>query len=240
MSEKNLNMGEDSESKQNEAEKEGIMQSAEAGKEAFAPEEAPLEEKEKAPSKPSRMAAFLRRALIWAAVIVVVFGLGILTAWLVRGRAQAAEINRLQAQVEAVGSEKEAISKEKSTLEADLEDKSGQIQSLQGEKDSLEAQLAEKGLQIDMLKVFVDLTSGQLALANDDVITAKASLVRTDEHLGALQSALQGEEQNIVEGMRTRLALVLNEIEGDAFAAKSDLEVLTNSLVALQRSLFGE
>lgn len=240
MSEKNLNIGEGSEHKPFEEEKEGVIPKVETTEGTFAPEEVLVQGKEESPSQPSRMTIFLRRALIWAAVIIVVFGLGILTAWLVRGRAQATEIGRLQTQVETMESEKETLSKEKSTLATELEGKLADIQSLQAEKDTLEEQLTEKGLQIEMLRIFVDLTSGQLALANDDVVTAKASLVRTDRRLEVLQSALQEEEQKVVEGMRTRLALVLNEIDGDAFAAKRDLEVLTNSLVALQRSLFGD
>jgi len=39
--------------------------------------------------------------------------------------------------------------------------------------------------------------------------------------------------------MRSRLALVLDELETNRFAAMRDLEVLASNLMALERSLFG-
>jgi hypothetical protein len=43
-----------------------------------------------------------------------------------------------------------------------------------------------------------------------------------------------------VEGFRTRLALVLEEVDDNAFAAQRDLQILASNLLSLERSLFGE
>lgn len=233
MSEKNLNNEEGSHPTPAQEEEKGALEEAVTEEGSFASNglDVPLEQG--AVTQPSKAAMFLRRLLVWAAVCIVLFALGILAAWMVRGREQAAEIGRLQSRLETIESEIKA-------LEDELQGKSAEVESLQTENAILEEQLTQRNLQNEVLRIFVDLTSAQLALASDDPLTAKASLVRTDGRLEKLQMALQGEEQKIVEGMRTRLALVLSEIDGDAFAPKRDLEVLTNSLVGLQRSLFGD
>jgi hypothetical protein len=90
------------------------------------------------------------------------------------------------------------------------------------------------------LNVLVDVTTAQLALAQDDDIAARAALTGTAARLTALESTLDGADAIAVAEMGERLQLVLEEVETDSFAARRDLEILANNLLALERVLFGE
>jgi hypothetical protein len=89
------------------------------------------------------------------------------------------------------------------------------------------------------LKIQSDVAAAQIALYTEDFVTAKASLAGSDTRLDAIMQKLQGEDRDTVEGMLTRLELVLEELGEDSFAAVRDLEVLSSNLSALERSLFG-
>jgi hypothetical protein len=93
---------------------------------------------------------------------------------------------------------------------------------------------------LNLLAVLVDVTTAQLALAQEDDIAARAALTGTDARLGALESTLEGANAEEVAEMSNRLQLVLEEAESDTFAARRDLEILANNLLALERVLFGE
>jgi hypothetical protein len=188
----------------------------------------PIEPKADEPKPPSRIGKFFRKALRWVTGLIVVFGLGVGTTWFVRVQPMNDQIDDLKDRLQAA----------EITMD-ELESQIADFSPLEGEKNDLEAELTKSQLHVDVLRVLVDVTSAQLALANDDVVTAKASLTGTDMRLTNLQERLQGEDQQTIEGMRTRLALVLDELEADAFAAMSDLDVLASNLLALERSLFG-
>ena len=188
----------------------------------------PVEPKPDEPKPPSRIGRFFRKALRWFTGLIVVFGLGVGTTWFVRVQPMNKQIEDLRNQLQAA----------EITVD-ELESLVAEYQSLEREKEAVESELLDTQLHVDIMRILVDVVSAELALANDDIVTAKASLTGTDTRLADLQERLQGEDQQTIEGMRTRLALVLDELEEDAFAAMSDLEVLASNLVALERSLFG-
>ncbi len=188
----------------------------------------PIEPKPDEPKPPSRIGRFLRKALRWTTGLIVVFGLGVGTTWFVRVQPMTVQIQDLKNQLEAA----------EITI-GELETQIADSKPLESEKADLEAELLEAQLHVDVFRILVDVTSAQLALANEDLVTAKASLTGTDVRMANLQESLQGEDQQTIEGMRTRLALVLDELEADSFAAMSDLDVLASNLLALERSLFG-
>jgi len=188
----------------------------------------PVVPKPDEPKPPSRIGIFFRKALRWTTGLIVVFGLGVVTAWFVRVQPQDAQMddlkNRIQAAEITVG---------------ELESQISTLMPLGAENEKLMGELSETQLHVDVMRVLVDVTSAEMALAKDDLVTAKASLTGTDARLAVLQEELQGEDQQTIEGMRTRLTLVLEELEGDTTTAMSDLDILTSNLVALERSLFG-
>jgi hypothetical protein len=189
----------------------------------------PAVPKEDVPKPPSRLVIFLRKLLRWTVGILVIFALGILATWITRVQPQKDRINALNDKLEAADI----------TVE-ELESRMTELLPVVDENNALKGQLNQAQLQVDVFKVLVDVTTAELALVNEDVLTAKASLSGTDSQLETLQEGLPQADQATIEGMRTRLALVLDELETDVFAAGNDLEVLKNNLVALERSLFGD
>jgi cell division protein FtsB len=232
MSYKNLSLGsgKESESPSIEAFGEGNKESLKREKNSSSPWDSlrPIEPKADEPKPPSRIGRFFRKALRWLTGLIVVFGLGVGTTWFVRVQPMNRQIEDLKNQLETA----EITVGELEALIADYK-------SAESENEAVEEDLRNTELHVDIMRILVDAVSAELALANDDIVTAKASLTGTDTRLAELQERLQGEDQETIEGMRTRLVLVLEELETDAFAAMSDLEVFASNLIALERSLFG-
>ena len=179
-------------------------------------------------TEPSKLRLFLRRLLLWVVAILVIFTLGVGATWLARVIPQQKEIDNLEQEMENLLNAAELSASE-------IED----LLPLIDENASLQSDLSEAELQVKVLSIQADVASAQLALLAEDFITAKASLAGTDTRLETLISNLESEDRNTVQGMLTRLELVLEELGEDSFAAIRDLEVLSSNLAALERSLFG-
>lgn len=174
---------------------------------------------EKEPSKAGLFAKrLLRRAVLWLGI----FALGIVATWLVQVRPRAMETSDLRSEVEQ-------LQDEVSELEASLDE----LKGVEAERDELE-------LHLSLLDILVDVSAAQLAINDGNFDTAQAALAETGDKLTELAASLEGDYQETLDGMVARLELALEEINQDPFAAESDLEVLRNSILALERSLFGD
>jgi hypothetical protein len=179
------------------------------------------------PPPPSRFSLLLNRALRWITGIMLVFVLGVAAMWAIRVRPTQAELNSLQAEMDAM--------QDQITI---LEDQVLSLLPLEEENASLQEELTQTEQQMAIRGVLVDVTSAQLAMAQEDTFAAKAALAGTDDRIQKLDMELVGTDT--LEGLRTRLALVVDELDSDAFAAQRDLQILANNLISLERSLFGE
>jgi hypothetical protein len=179
-------------------------------------------------SEPSKLRIFLRRLVRWLVVVMVIFALGVAATWLTRVAPQQKEIENLEHDLE--------MSRENADLSAsEVED----LLPLVDENAELKSDITAMEMHVETLKIQGDVASAQLALLAEDFVTARASLAGTDTRLDALMRNLDGEDRNTVQGMLTRLDLVLEELGEDSFAAIRDLEVLSSNLAALERSIFG-
>jgi len=185
-----------------------------------------LEEVEPA-KPPSKFRRFLSRALRWVTGFMVVFAFGVAATWVVQVRPGSEQISSIRAELDSAQAQIDS-------LEGEVES----LRPLEGENSSLRTELTKIKQRMDLLSVLVDVTTAQLAMAQDDPIAAKAALAGTDDRLMAMDMELVDAET--VEGFRTRLALVLEEVDDNAFAAKRDLQILASNLLSLERSLFGE
>ena len=176
---------------------------------------------------PSRFRMFFSRALRWITGFMLVFVLGVVAMWVIRVRPAQTELQSRQAELDGM--------QDQITT---LEDQVQSLLPLEEENASLQAELAKTEQQMAIRGVLVDVTSAQLAMAQDDTVAAKAALAGTDDRLKKLDVELV--DTDTLEGLRTRLALVVDELDSDAFAAQRDLQILANNLISLERSLFGE
>lgn len=180
------------------------------------------------PKEPSRAARYFRRALRWAAGILAVFTIGFLVTWYAQVVPKAQQIESLTQQLAAAESRIQ-------TLEGELED----LQGVRQENRQLTEQLQQRQIRLSLLSVLVDVSRAQLGVAQEDPVHALAALDGTGEKLAALAAQLSGSDAEAVQDMAGRLQQVLDEIETDLFAARNDLEVLSNNLLTMDRELFG-
>lgn len=198
-----------------------------AGAETAITPEPPTQERPAAPAGQGRLSRWLNTGLRWAAGLGVVFVLGVGLVWILRVLPQTQEIRLLrQDQVEA------------QQKVADLQSQVESLRPLQDENASLKDDLAQTNHHLNLLSVLVDVTSAQLALAQDNPLGAKAALTDTDAKLRELQSEMDSTAAQSIQAIRDRLVLVSGELESDRFAAQRDLEVVANSLLDDEKALF--
>jgi hypothetical protein len=188
-------------------------------------------EEELAEPKPDRIEEprRLRRFLIWTVGLLVLFALGVVAAWFLQiqpmreqNRILTADLAEAQQSVESLSDEVE------------------RLRPLEAENQALAEQVAQLESHIFLLDVLVDVSKAQLELADEDPVAAKDALQGTAKRLKQLEERLSGSDADEVRDMSERLALALREVEADDFAARRDLEILANNLIALEQSIFGE
>ena len=187
-------------------------------------------EEPKAPAereaKDSRVGGFLKRALRWIVIFLVVFTLGIVAMQFVR--------------VRPLTDERDGLSQSLAEAQAASQDLQTEIDRLEGveqENQALTETLQQTEVKLALLNILVDVTRAQLALAQEDPLRVAAALQGTGEKLATSRDLM---EDSDLEGIRERLVLVLSEVDGDPFAAERDLEILANILLEIERELSGE
>ena len=188
--------------------------------------DSPNEEPKPPAPKDSRAGGFLKRAFRWVVIFLVVFTLGIVAMLFVR--------------VGPLTDERDSLSHSLAEAQAANQDLQTEIDRLEGveqENRALSEALQRTEVKLALLNILVDVTRAQLALAQEDPLRVAAALEGTGEKLAILRDLMQDSD---LEGIRERLVLVLAEADGDPFAAERDLEILANSLLAIERELSGE
>lgn len=181
------------------------------------------------PKAEGRLGRFLRRALRWAAAAIAVFALGVAATWFAQVRPRAQQIEALIQALAEVEAQRDQ-----------LQEQVAELEGVQRENESLRASLQEAQARLDLLSVLVDVTTAQLAIAQEDPIGAKAALEETGQTLRDLGEKLGPGEASAIASLRERVGLVLEEVDADIFAAQRDLEVLANSLLEIEREHFGD
>ncbi|KAA3646564.1 MAG: hypothetical protein DWQ07_10175 [Chloroflexi bacterium] len=181
------------------------------------------------PQQPSRFNRFLRVALRWAVGLGVVFALGIALTWFVQVQPRAERIQELKGELSSANQQITDLEAEISDLQTEV----NELLVVRDERDRAEVHLS-------LLNVLVDVSYAQMALAQNDPTNALAALEDTDLKLINLRANVENSLYDTVDELRTRLTLVQEGIDSDTFAAQSDLDVMRNSLLALEAALFGE
>ncbi|MEW6715942.1 MAG: hypothetical protein AB1345_00330 [Chloroflexota bacterium] len=183
------------------------------------------------PTRFPRLKRGVALVLRWTLRFLVVFGLGVATVILALyypARRQLILANQqasnLEAQLAQVSEQLSVSQARTNSLEADVE--------------SLQEELNTSDLHVTLLSALSDIIRARLALSINDFASARVYLASTPDLLEKLALSMGDEYLDVLSAMQVRLAQVLEEIESDTFAARSDLDVLANNLIQLEVECF--
>ncbi|MBN2547531.1 MAG: hypothetical protein JXB15_00115 [Anaerolineales bacterium] len=111
------------------------------------------------------------------------------------------------------------------------------LASLDTENKDLQSELDQATLYNTVLRARLDVTSALLSLANQETEKARLSLNKTSGVLKELESLLPQDQRKVVADLQKRLELVLDELDKNVYAARSDLDVLANGLLELESAI---
>ncbi len=195
-------------------------------------------EPEKAPETEGSPNRFMLRALRWVLGFLVVFGLGavlIIVALYVPGQQKIRQANERYAQLEEQTKADLDQADQKIT---ELERRIKNLSTFEAENQALQSDLDQTRLHVVILSARSDVAQARLALAKDDPSKAKIALSKTGDTLQSLEEMLEPDQRKVVADMQNRLALILDEIDDNPYAAESDLDVLATSLLELENAFF--
>jgi polyhydroxyalkanoate synthesis regulator phasin len=178
---------------------------------------------EELPSGPSLGIRLLR----WFLFALILFGLGVaFTLWVIYSP-QRSQLTAAESQVQSLQQQVSSLQNQVKTLTP-----------LDTTNKSLQQQVNQQNLHTYILSARTDVAQAQLALAKQDTAKASLALSKTDQTLMMMGKLLPANQQKLVQDMQSRLSLAKSEIDSNSYAAQSDLDVLANSLVDLENSLF--
>ena len=174
------------------------------------------------PETPSGFALWLRKALRWTLAFVVVFALGTAANWWFQVRPKTTAIADLTSQLDSASQELET-----------LRPKAAEAERLSASLDRVEREVLA-------LQALVQVNEARLALAQGDATGARMPLLLAEAKLASLGTRVPSAQLETITGVRERLALALQELQNNAFAAERDLEIMANDLNQLVREIASE
>ena len=166
------------------------------------------------------MPGWLRRGLIWLAVLLIVFGGGALTIFL--------------AQVQPLKSEL-------ATKQSDLSSAEAQVASLEGELDDAEATIAALRIEearFQLQQVLLKATEAKVALLAEDTVEARVKLESVKNALKPLSDELQAYDASLAASVPQRIELIETNMDNKPNEALVDLELLIEDLMDAAGEMF--
>jgi hypothetical protein len=183
-------------------------------------------EKGKAEKKPLSLSTRIFRWFLW---FLILFGGGMVLSLFLFYIPQSNELSLVRAELNKA-------SQQASSLQEQLDSKA----PLETQNQDLQTQLKTSTLHVNLLSARLDVALAQYYLAKNDPANARVSLSKTDATLANLGTLLPAGQSKVVSDMQSRLKLALGEIESNAYAAQSDLDVLTKALLELENAYFSK
>lgn len=176
--------------------------------------------------KESAAGHFFRRLLRWTLGVLIVFGLGVISAlyfWFLPLRQANAALNK------ELTTAKEQIT----NLEQQLADQTALQKKSQQEIDQLK--LADYQSQIKSAQL--EVANARIALYQNDPNLALTALEKVTSMLASLKLQLPQDQQTGIADLQARLDLAKKEVKDNTYAAQSDLDVLAQGLSSLSEML---
>lgn len=170
------------------------------------------------------------RLLRWLLGILIIFGLGALSVIILLYLPIRNDLAQAHHQLNSLTTQS---SSELQVANNEIK----RLSSVDTDNKDLQTQLDQANLLLAVRQIRLDIASAQLALSNEDNTKAKLALSNTAQTINELLSLLPPDQQAVVASLDARLKLVLDEIEENAYAANSDLNVMINTLLDLENNL---
>ena len=183
----------------------------------------------------SKATQFFRSFLRWTGVALLVFGLGALTTIFLFYVPKSDELKQVEQDLATANATIGELQTEITTLENKID----ALSTLEEANLALQDERDQVHRHVHLLDALTDIRTAQYALEKDETSAANLALADTATTLTALQTLSKDEEADI-DSMLSRLELALGELDANPFAAQSDLEVLANSLIELEKTWFSE
>ena len=205
------------------------------------------DDQESPPQEETRARRFFRKLIRWTAGLLVVFGLGFLTAIFTIYMPKVDELDQSQGDLNQAGSTITGLEDQIAALQDQNAELGGQIDTLNQKIADLETQnqalLTEQEsfkLHIALLKTRAEVISAQVELYDQNPAQARILLANTDQNLATIQELLPNDLQDVVTPLQTRLELAIGEIDTDPETAIDDLGILAGDLLEIENALFGD
>jgi F0F1-type ATP synthase membrane subunit b/b' len=185
----------------------------------------------------TRSGRLIHTALIHIIVSGVAFAIGMLVMYLWLYRPVASQLSTAQGETAAITTELEQAQAAHEQTRTELQAAEEKIQGLEQTVESQEQQLERTATRIHLLRVMYHSRVAQSALQNREQTTARRAIAEARRELDAALPAVEAEDEEVAQSLTLRLDLVSNGMTRDPTTARSDLEILINNLILLERLL---
>ena len=165
----------------------------------------------------------LRNILRWTLTLLIIFGLGFITSYILFFMPSQKELEQTSAELSQTY-------QENNTLENQIAELNQTNQDLEHELDSAE-------LRLMMLSAISDVRAANLAVADDDYAGALLSIIDASQTLGELNDVLSEDQSEIIVTMQEELAVIEDALISNPESAYSGLERLVSNLLRLERAI---
>lgn len=207
---------------------------AEANLEPSATEEMDAQGRAAPAAEPARVESgfrrFMRNLVRAAAVILLLFGAGFLTAYFLL-------VRPAQQQTSQVQSSLEQAQRDVSSAETRVAQSEGQMKSMQTQVEQARGEMEKAQNRAALQTVRTDIAVARLALANKDGPAARNALVQAQNDLAQMLPALKAADENLADSVAGRLEIILNELNRDPTTAISDMDILSRNLDQAEEAL---
>lgn len=195
----------------------------------------------------SRTRIVFRKFIRWTFGLLIVFGLGYLTAIFTIYTPKVDELDQsgknldnAQSTIIELESEINAQQNEIDRLGGQINDLKTEISNLETENQAFVEEQIGFHLQIALLKTRSDVISAQVELYQENPAQARLILDSASQNLAMIESLLPDDLKDVVSPLQNRLELAVGEIEDDPETAIADLAILAGDLLEIENALFNE
>lgn len=206
-----------------------------------------IEEEEEPTEEESRSRKIFRMFIRWSVGLLIVFGLGFLTAVFAIYNPKLAQLDESKTELEnaeSINLELEAQSSlqqgEIETLNLQINTLNQQLAALEDENQKLVENQNNYILQIALLDTRANVIGAQVELYEENSAQARVLLESVHNTLNLIESLLPDDLKDVVAPLKSRLDLVIGGIEDDPSTAIADLSILAGDLLEIENALFNE